>query len=102
MGVPEGFHRYTYRLEEGLVFHLKTQKTYEPNQKGLDIPQSQRIQMSTEEPIKLEMKMEVKNDSTVIKVQLKTECVEPPNVDPGKRILTRSRAARKLLAGQDS
>lgn len=102
LGVPEGFHRYTYRLEEGPVFHLKTHKTYEPNQKGLDIPQAQRIEMPAQLPIKLEMKVEVEEASDVIKVQLKTESVEPANGELGKRILTRSRAAKKLLAGQDS
>lgn len=113
LGIPVGFHRYTYRLDEGPVFHLKTIKTYEPNEKGLDQPQFPKIEMPAYEPgLRLDVKLEVEAKK-VIKVELLTiKCEQQSEVkeeedgegtldldeeddDPGKRILTR--AARKLL-----
>lgn len=116
LGVPEGFHRYTYRLEEGPVFHLKTYKTYEPNEKGLDKPLVSKIKMPRiNVPVKMEVKVEVEESSGAVKVELHTdsvlhsnddvvvkteqhkslECTGAEGGDPGKHILTRSRAAKK-------
>lgn len=80
LGVPEGFHRYTYRLEEGPVFHLKTFKTYEPNAKGQDQPRFPKIEMATlDPPLQLEVvKVEVDKATKGVKVELQanSSCVE--------------------------
>lgn len=106
LGVPEGFHRYTYRLEEGPVFHLRTDKTYEPNEKGLDKPRFPKINLPTTLPVKLEVKVEIEEESQLVKVKLESDLLhdnetkldeEGDDDNPEKLILTRSRAARKLL-----
>lgn len=110
--VPEGFHRYTYRLEDGMVFRLKTTKTYEPNKTGEDKPRMPKMTLPEPQPMDVQIKIEMQEEVALVKVDLQTIPVEraikvesseknkntPADsvvVHSDTRILTR--AARRLL-----
>lgn len=112
LGVPEGFHRYTYRLEDGPVYRLKMTKSYEPD----DAPRvgKRKLPQIVAQTIPLPIKLEVIEESNQIRVELnegdnntisikyETESVnvkpEPGQItqEATKEICTRSRAAKRL------
>lgn len=107
VGVPKGFHRYTYVLEDGPVFRLKMEKTYEGQVVRGSKPQKPLPKIEDMEPVTYKVNVQV--EQKFVKVNLEAVAInpdelesqvesikaEPTTGDAGPRL---TRAARKLLS----